>query len=713
MALFLAVAAAAAIVSLFLSKPRSVRLPYHDSFAAHRAGEWVPYGGFWRIRGDTVINGSDAAGSKLITGSPDWSNYQVTASVRLLAHGGDIGVVLRVSDPGIGPNAYRGYYVGLRSDDASLVVGRANYSWLEDRPVFMGEAVQNGRWYRLHVVAVGCTLAVESTDLASGMHRYAAMQDDLRNCIRSGKAGLRSTDSSSAWKDVSISRASKADLDRILAFGPHLAHPDYPIREQDLFRMRSQYSPGSYPFLDVDQAAHALTQRSLAAVQTVPAATTLQVRTESLPAPEVRLHGVITSISPFYLQDATGGIRILPPDPGALCIGDEVDAIGHPSGTEGTIVFVAQTVQGPTERAALTTISISPAQAASGMYEGSLVEVTGRLVSRTTDPDGSTMLALHDDGQNFRARIRSDPFASAGQNFQSGSTLRVLGISTIAPGEQGSSFTLLVQSSADVTLLSGPSWLQGWRLLCLILVGLLTSCFGVYLLMHSSRARMHAIVEERERLSHEVHDTLAQSFAGISYRLQGLRKRARAGRLPPHVLAEELEEVYEVVAGTHREASAIVAALHPSAREEGDLLTLIERASANLLSKNGPAVRTQRNGEPYVLQPAVTDALFRVAMEALANVLRHSQATIVKLSMNFTPGLVTMMIEDNGVGFSPELAKSGFGLQTMEKRCTSIRASLAIVSEPGKGTRLSVSVPHGKAQGSLPCRSRPQQERGV
>ncbi|MDE1177933.1 MAG: sensor histidine kinase [Edaphobacter sp.] len=687
-------------VSIFLAvgitKLRRQVLPYHDSFTSEKAQEWTPVGGFWRLQNGAVINGSDAAGSKLITGFSNWSDYQMTATLRLLAHGGDVGLILRVSNPEVGPNAYRGYYVGLRSNDASLVMGRANYSWLESRPVFMGEPVLTGRWYRLHVVAFRCKLAAEAVDLVTGMHQYAALQDPPNTCITHGQAGLRSTDTGSAWKDISIAKATQADLDRILAHGPALSEPAYPIREQDLNRMRNIFSPPGYPFLAQQEDSRSISKEELDRTDSVPLTTVLDARTSPRTDSRVRLHGVITSISPFYIQDATGGIRLMPPDPGALCIGDEVDAIGQPAEQAGVPVFLADSVDGPRDRTALSTLSITPAQAASGMFEGTLVEVIGQLVSRTVQPNGSVVLSLHADGQDFDALVQNAPFGSRRSKLQSGSTLRLRGISTIAASSSfNSSFTILVQSAADIDVLSGPSWLAGWRLFCLAAAGLLASGAAVYIVMHSSRSRAADITAERERLSHQVHDTLAQSFAGISYRLQGLRKHARGNNVPKERLVEELDEIYQVVAGTHREASAFIAALHPTGHENSDLLSLIERASINLCANHGPSIHTSRSGEPCILDPALADVLFRVALEGMANVLRHAQASTVRLALDYTQDAVTLTLEDDGIGFSPDSVTPHLGLQAMQKRCAAVKASLHIDSTPGRGTCLCVTAPHG------------------
>jgi signal transduction histidine kinase len=677
-ALSVSLFASASLIVFSSLRTRSPQLPYHDSFARRSAHEWTPLGGSWRIQDGAVINWSDTQGSKLITGSPDWSNYEATSELRLLAHGGDIGLIVRVSDAEVGTDAYRGYYVGLRSSDSSIVIGRADHSWLTDRPVPMGERIQSGRWYRLHVVAVGCTIAVEALDVETGVHGYSALRDDPKHCIHKGQFGLRSTDTSSAWREVTIRSAGEEDLRQLLANVPEVLHPDFPIREDDFARMRAHYFPRNYPFSNRPSTAPegAGTSSPATILQRIPLTTTLALRTEPRNGEEVRLHGVITSIAPFYIQDATGGVQLRPPDPGALCIGDDVDVIGRPTGEGRGMILVASRVEGPTDRVPLNPLSITPVQAVSGTYEGSLVELMGEVLSRKHLQDGETVLTLSADGQNFEAALQDDIFSSKNTQSPVGSSVRVRGICTIAPDEaSGSSFRLLVQSSSDVTLLAGPSWLTGWRLLCLVLAGVAATALGVYLFMYSRRSKAAAIADERERLSHEIHDTLAQSFAGVSYHLQGLRKLVRNGEQGNDSLIEELDVAYEMVAGTHREASAIIAALHPSAHEDGDLLTLIERAASSMLEKQGPEIRIYRRGEPAPLSPAVADVLFRVALEALSNVLRHSQANVIELSLLFMSGSVSLIIWDNGIGFTPDDAKMGFGLQTMRKRCSTVRPS--------------------------------------
>jgi signal transduction histidine kinase len=686
----------AVLIMVFLVWPRRnvPHLPYHDSFRKHVAGEWKPLGGSWRIQDDAVINWSDEQGSKLITGSSSWSNYQVSSDLRLLAHGGDIGLIVRVSEAEVGTDAYRGYYVGLRSSDSAIVIGRANHSWITDRPVPFGEQIQSGRWYHLRVVAFDCTIAVEAVDPMTGVKSYSALNDDPDHCIKNGQLGLRSTDTSSAWRNIAITSASRDDLEQVLAKVPEVLHPEYPIREADFASMRAKYFPDIYPFGNPETPAQgnpAQTDRNRQSLDRTQLMSVLSLRTEPPTGKPERLRGVITSISPVYLEDASGGIKLEVPDAGAICIGDEVEVAGQPSGEGRNLVFVADAVQVPSQRIPLSPASITPAQAVSGTHEGSLIEITGVIQSDRRLADGSSILRLKADQQSFEAFLQDDPFSS-NASWPAGSTVRVRGICTINPDEANeSSFAVLVQSAADVTLLAGPSWLVGWRLFLLVILGLLMTALGVYLFMRAERLKTNAITREREWLSHEMHDTLAQSFAGVSYHLQGLRKLVREEKGYPGALIEELDLACEMVAGTHREASSLISALHPDAQAHDDLLSLIERAALQMFETRGPLINLHRRGEPRSLPPALADVMFRVALEAIANVLRHSQATVIELTTDWASSGVSLVIEDNGRGFDPDPDKFGFGLQAMNRRCTKVDARLTIESKPGYGTKITVT----------------------
>jgi signal transduction histidine kinase len=222
----------------------------------------------------------------------------------------------------------------------------------------------------------------------------------------------------------------------------------------------------------------------------------------------------------------------------------------------------------------------------------------------------------------------------------------------------------------------------------------------VYAYIRLERWKMHAIISERERLAHEMHDTLAQSFAGVGFHLQGLSNGMRSGTAERSDVIEMVNRACEMVGHSHREASASIAALHPDADEGGDFLMALHRCTREMLDGNrrdGKALPLQfiREGVARPLSMPVRDALFHIGREAITNMLRHAHATEMKLTLRYDPKFVTLEMRDNGAGFLYDPAASGFGIRTMKRRCAKVRAQIEIESAPGRGTRVTVQAPYG------------------
>ena len=682
------------------------RLPYHDRFASHQADEWTPYGGFWKIQNDAIVNWSDAQGSKLLAGSPRWGNYQVTADVQLLAHDGDAGLVLRVSDAEIGVDSYRGYYAGIRSQDGALVIGRADHDWLEKRPISALGGVVNRMWYRLHVVAVGCMIAAEVTNLTSGAKTMSALHDGPQTCLQRGQFGLRSTDASAAWRNIQASMATEDDLKGMLQRTAHIGLLAYPMREDDNARMRLNDFPAMFPFTDIDSVTlrgdHEPSEKDKRIRNQRPLSTVSDLRMQPQVTTFQRVHGVVTFISPNYLQDDTGGIKLQAPNPGTLSIGDEVEVLGRTRQESGELVFESANIHLLRDRNAVSPVSITAADAMTGNHEGVLIDIAGEVMSSERERDGTTKLVLLSDGRTFQASVQSDIFSSSAPAWSVSSTVRVRGISVFHQKDSPiPRFSVLVAQNSDVTELAGPSWSRGWRLMILIAGAALITMAGFVIFLRFERSKNKAILQERVRLSHDMHDTLAQSFAGVGFHLQGLRKTLEEQGLLPAPLLEELDIACSMVRETHREASATIAALHPKSQKDGDVLTQLEHSMSSMFDKNQLMVVVVRVGVPRPLQPALTDVLFRVGLEAIANVLRHSRATRIQLSLHNEPDRVILEVQDNGVGFSPERSPGGFGVETMRRRCKSVNARFEIVSTAGEGCTVRVTTGRNKRHSLL------------
>jgi signal transduction histidine kinase len=676
---------------------RQQKLPYHDSFAHNMAAEWIPYGGAWQLNDGAILNRSDELGAKLITGSSRWTDYQVLTDLKLVGHGGDVGVLVRVRNAERGTDSYNGYYIGLRSADSALVIGRADYGWMESRPVAIQGGIQSGIWYHLRVVAVGCNIGAEVTRVDTGQSSWAAFDEPL--CVSSGKIGLRSLGTGGAWRNVEVLPAHLRDWQFIRAHAAFVGEPVYPFREADYDAMRENYFAEN----------HIAPQGGLVAVNPLPAKTSASdvtpqidsiasIRSMTSHTSQVTLRGVVTLISPLYVQDSTGGIAVKLNKPVALNLGDEVEIRGTPVFSTFSSRVDAASVRLLWDRTLVLPISVTSTQAATGAFDSSLIELRGILRSKTIGPDGLISLDLYDSAQSFRAIVRGGISMQKYARWSPGSRLRISGICLVTPssGKDGATFTVLLRSMEDVEVFAGPPWWTGRKLHELLLAGFALFALGVFVYLRLERAKMRAILSERERLAHEMHDTLAQSFAGVGFHLQGLRNSMRSGSADLRSIMGKLDTACELVAHTHREASASIAALHPGEEEGRDLLVALERSARSMLDTGDFPFSFVKEGTPHTLSLLVRDALFQIGREAITNVLRHSNATHVALLLRYEPKSVILEVRDNGRGFKQSPQANGFGIRTMYRRAKEAGAQLIIETAPGAGTALTVIAPYGR-----------------
>jgi signal transduction histidine kinase len=187
-----------------------------------------------------------------------------------------------------------------------------------------------------------------------------------------------------------------------------------------------------------------------------------------------------------------------------------------------------------------------------------------------------------------------------------------------------------------------------------------------------------AIREERTRLARDVHDTLAQSFAGISIQLEG------AEQVLPETAGEARQHIRQAMALARsglEEARRSIVLLHPQ-----PLLPSAIRAIAEELTAGGRVpIDLSVQGEPQPLSSEKRDNLFRIVQEAVNNALKHAKPTRVAIRLAYGSGRVGLTIEDDGRGFSPEApGKTGLGVHFMKERANDIGAKLNIRSTHGE-----------------------------
>ncbi|HEV7647492.1 MAG TPA: sensor histidine kinase [Actinophytocola sp.] len=206
------------------------------------------------------------------------------------------------------------------------------------------------------------------------------------------------------------------------------------------------------------------------------------------------------------------------------------------------------------------------------------------------------------------------------------------------------------------------------------------------------QAREAGVLDERQRMAREIHDTLAQGLAGIVTQLQAAEQR------PEHA-ARHIANAAALARDSLTEARRNVHAVAPAELEEARLPDAIGEVARQWASVNNvPAVLTT-TGDARPMHPDVEVTLLRAAQEALTNVAKHANASRVGLTLSYMEDLVTLDVRDDGVGFEPNVKRAngsvngGFGLTGMRQRVQRLAGRLEIESEPGAGTAVSATVP--------------------
>jgi signal transduction histidine kinase len=206
------------------------------------------------------------------------------------------------------------------------------------------------------------------------------------------------------------------------------------------------------------------------------------------------------------------------------------------------------------------------------------------------------------------------------------------------------------------------------------------------------RAEAASILEERNRMAREIHDTLAQAFTGILAQVGAANQ----------VLTDDLEAtqahldlIKELARTGLIEARRSVVALRPQLLEEGSLQSALHRLVAQIRSAAmDTTLYYEIEGTVYSLPAEVESNLLRMGQEALTNAIRHANADEIRVELIYDRDRVCLRVKDNGQGFGVGSIPSseGFGLLGMSERAERIGAQLTIRSQPGQGTEIIVTV---------------------
>jgi NarL family two-component system sensor histidine kinase LiaS len=197
------------------------------------------------------------------------------------------------------------------------------------------------------------------------------------------------------------------------------------------------------------------------------------------------------------------------------------------------------------------------------------------------------------------------------------------------------------------------------------------------------------VVQERNRLARELHDSAKQQAFAVAAQISAARTLLKRD---PQAAEIHIEEAERLTFQLRQELTSLIQELRPAALESKGLASALREYAADWSRQNGVLLEVRIQGERSI-PLELEQAAFRIVQEALANIARHSGAESAEMELIYTEHAIACTVSDDGSGFDPDTARSGFGLRSMQERANALGSTLTVDSIMGKGTRISLLVP--------------------
>jgi nitrate/nitrite-specific signal transduction histidine kinase len=214
--------------------------------------------------------------------------------------------------------------------------------------------------------------------------------------------------------------------------------------------------------------------------------------------------------------------------------------------------------------------------------------------------------------------------------------------------------------------------------------------------------RQMAVMEERNRMAREIHDTLAQGFSGIILQLEAAEQALSSDE---QALQRHLNQARNLARKSLAEARRSVWNLRPQALEQRPLADAIKQEVDRFCQSTGVKVQLNIIGDRRDLPPEVEAGVLRIFQESMTNVRKHAKAAEVEVNLTFNESATELSVRDNGVGFKQQLSGDGekspkkrdtFGLISMRERARGLGGTFEVQSQRGEGTLVKIAIPTGK-----------------
>ncbi len=429
----------------------------------------------------------------------------------------------------------------------------------------------------------------------------------------------------------------------------------------------------------------------------------------------VRVRGAVIHSQPgenFWIRDGGRGLHVVCDGPESLAVGAEVDVFG----------FLSHGEYGPMVEDAIfrktgKTLPVPPIhlmKAAEALdHDSDLVECEAVIQEQWSALDGCR-LKLSGGTTEFPAVLRLTNHNAFPPHWLPGARVRVAGICAVsfltkplAPGTlEPQQFQILLRSLADVVVLQPPSWWTSGHVAWLLGVAALMLLLAVAIIVGigrrhlreqaiermKSEAEFSAVMNERNRMAREFHDTLAQGLGAISLQLEVAKRQ-----LPADASAQKpLGEAGAQTRASLDEVRNAIWNMRSQVLETGDLASALNGVLHALTDRKQLQAELKVIGEPKRFAPVVENNLLRIGQEAIANAAKHAQAKRIEVVLKFEERQFEMCVSDDGCGFDPShppASEGGFGLVGMRERVTELNGELNVSSAPGKGSIVKLTMP--------------------
>lgn len=204
-------------------------------------------------------------------------------------------------------------------------------------------------------------------------------------------------------------------------------------------------------------------------------------------------------------------------------------------------------------------------------------------------------------------------------------------------------------------------------------------------------SRHKGAAQERERMAREIHDTLAQTLAGLVILAERAGRQSRDGE--SDAAAQTIGTVEDAARVALEEARALVART-ASLPAEAALDASMERLVARFRAETGLSIELRVQGDTLTLDRDTQVVLLRCVQESLANIRKHASAQHIDVEVAVgADGDVSLDVRDDGCGFDPDIPRTGFGLDGMVERLALAGGTARVASEPGRGAAVEVRLP--------------------